>query len=144
MQGYKDLSVKGTSHRKNRRTATALWAKARRLAHKGMLIAFYLPILIVCGFVSKTSSIWVKVILFITIAYIIAPFDVVPNATPFVGYSDDIIARTTAIRALKKCITPEATTKARKWFVQRKRRSISVAKKTTRMGNHTLTSGIKA
>lgn len=144
MQGYKDLAVKGTSHRKNRRTTTALWAKTRRLAHKGILMAFYLPILIVFGFVSKTSTIWVKVILFITIGYIIAPFDVVPNATPFVGFSDDIIARTTAIRALKRCITPEATTKARKWFVRRKRHSISVVKKTTKMGNHTLTSGVKA
>lgn len=144
MQSHKDLAVKDTAHSKNRRTISALWAKARKLAHKSMLMAFYLPILFVCGFVSKTSPIWVKVILFITIVYIIAPFDVVPNATPFVGFSDDIIARTTAIRALKRCITPEATTKARKWFVRRKRHSISVVKKTTKMGNHTLTSGVKA
>lgn len=121
MQGYKNLAVKGVSHRKNRRTTTALWANARRLTHKGMLKAFYFPILIVCGFMSKTSPIWVKVILFITIAYIIAPFDVVPNATPFVGFSDDIIARTTAIRALKKCITPEATINAHRWYIRRKR-----------------------
>lgn len=96
--------------------------KARRLVCKSKTKLVFFVAIIICGFVSKASPLRTKVILVVALLFIVSPFEVVPNATPFVGFTDDIFVRMTVMNTLRKFFTTENSIKARRWFVQRQRR----------------------
>ena len=100
--------------------------KARRLVHKSKVKLVFFVVVIICGLVSKTSPLRAKVILAVALLFILFPFEVIPNATPFVGFTDDIFVRMTAVNTLRKFFTAENSTKVRRWFVQKQRRRQSL------------------
>lgn len=100
--------------------------KARRMIHKIKMKLVFFVVILICGFSSKASPLRAKVILIVTLLFIVCPFEVIPNVTPYVGFTDDIFVRMTALNALRKFFTIENSIKARRWLLKRQRRKLSL------------------
>ena len=61
-----------------------------------------------------------RAIIYGALGYFILPVDLIPDAMPIVGFSDDMAAVIAALNAIKGNITPEAKSRARerlgRWF----------------------------
>lgn len=61
-----------------------------------------------------------RAIIYGALGYFILPVDLIPDAMPIVGFSDDMTAVIAALNAIKGNITPEAKSRARerlgRWF----------------------------
>ena len=61
-----------------------------------------------------------RAIIYGALGYFILPVDLIPDAMPLVGFSDDMAAVIAALNAIKGNITPEAKARARerlvRWF----------------------------
>lgn len=86
------------------------WPKAKRLAGKvpfvKTAVAMYYCTL------DRNTPIWAKGIAFAALAYVINPFDIMPDAIPILGFTDDAAAIAAAIAALDKHMTDEHTQRA--------------------------------
>lgn len=58
-----------------------------------------------------------KAIIFAALGYFICPIDLVPDAIPIVGFSDDLTALASACMAVAKNITPEIKSRAKINFI---------------------------
>ena len=56
----------------------------------------------------------VRISLMAALAYLIMPFDLFPDFTPLVGFSDDYVALTAVLSIWSKYMTPSIRTKAEK------------------------------
>ena len=126
MRDSKDFVANGTTDVTSYGPTNTFARKARRLVHKSKVKLVFFVVVIICGLVSKTSPLRAKVILAVALPFIVCPFEVVPNATPFIGFTDDIFVRMTVMNTLRKFFTTDNSIKARKWFVQRQRRRKSI------------------
>ena len=68
---------------------------------------------------------WAKTVIYGALGYFIAPLDAVPDFTPIVGYSDDLLILSAAVATVALHITPEVRAQARhrldRWFAVRVR-----------------------
>lgn len=89
------------------------WSKLKRSAGKiGKETVFYILVLYYV-MMDKKTPLKYKAIIAGALGYLILPLDVVPDAIPFIGFSDDAAAIVAAYKAIVNCITPEIETKAR-------------------------------
>ena len=126
MRDSKDFVANGTTDVTSYGPTNTFARKARRIVHKGKTKFVFFVAIIICGLVSKTSPLRAKVMLAVALLFIMCPFEVIPNATPLVGFTDDIFVRMTAVNTLRKFFTAENSTKVRRWFVQKQRRRQSL------------------
>lgn len=126
MRDSKDFVANGTTDVSSNRPVNTFARRARRLFHKSKVKLVFFVVIIICGFASKASPLRAKVILAVALLFIVCPFEVVPNATPFIGFTDDIFVRMTVMNTLRKFFTTENSIKARRWFVQRQRQKRSL------------------
>lgn len=99
---------------------TRFWDKLRTAAvHAGAAVVY--PALLLY-YVLKDGAVPARMKLYIigALGYLILPVDLIPDAIPFFGYTDDLAAIIAAYKLIKNSVTPEmrdrARAKAADWF----------------------------
>ena len=125
MRDSKDFVVNGTSDSAEFSNPAycsddAFWTKVKRFAKKAGAKVIYLALALYYALVSPNTPGWARAAIVSALAYFICPIDLVSDAIPVVGYTDDLAALTAAYEAVKVCVIPEvvakAKVKAREWF----------------------------
>lgn len=66
------------------------------------------------------TPLWAKMVIYSSLAYFVLPTDLIPDFTPFAGYSDDLGTILSALATVALAITPEVKESARQtaqvWF----------------------------
>ncbi len=99
---------------------TAMWEKIANVAKKAGVKVVYGVLLLYYVAIDPNTSTADKAKIYGAIGYFILPLDLVPDAIPMVGYTDDLAAITWALKAVWDNITPDIHSKARRklteWF----------------------------
>lgn len=99
-----------------------LWTKISRVAQKAGIKVIYLALLFFYVLKSGTTAKKDRSIILGALGYFILPIDLIPDALPVVGFSDDLAALVAVYVAMRHSITPEIEMQARarlqKWFPQ--------------------------
>lgn len=101
-----------------------LWSKIKSVAKKAGSKTIYMVLLLHYVLKSPDVSIKEKAKIYGALGYFILPIDLIPDAIPFVGYSDDITALASILHSVWKNVTPEikqqAQQKLKDWFDNKK------------------------
>lgn len=96
------------------------WGKLKKYSKRIGSEAVYYSLLLYYMMVSPKTPLLNKVYIAGALGYLIFPLDFIPDAIPFLGYSDDLAALMTVYKKVKGSITPEIESKARQklsdWF----------------------------
>lgn len=99
---------------------SGLWSKIKSVAKKVGSKTIYMVLLLHYVLKSPDVSIKEKAKIYGALGYFILPIDLIPDAIPFVGYSDDITALASILHSVWKNVTPEikqqAQQKLKDWF----------------------------
>ena len=94
--------------------------KLKRFAKKAGLKTVYATLLLYYVLLSKQVSVKEKTLIIGALGYLILPLDLIPDAIPLAGFTDDFTALLTAIHSIRVHITPEVEQQARlklqTWF----------------------------
>lgn len=97
-----------------------LWEKIMNFAKKAGIKVIYLVLVLYYTASAETTSISNKGIIYGALGYFILPIDLIPDAIPVVGFSDDLAALVACVAVVASCITPEIKKKAEdkltEWF----------------------------
>ena len=61
---------------------------------------------------APNTPLWCRTVILGSLGYFISLIDGIPDLTPFLGYSDDIVILSAAVATLSQHITPEISLKA--------------------------------
>ncbi len=96
------------------------WDKIKKYAKKAGLKVIYLALVLFYTANAETTPLSKKGIIYGALGYFILPIDLIPDAIPVVGFSDDLAALVGCVAAVASCITPEikrqAEGKLTAWF----------------------------
>lgn len=97
-----------------------LWGKIGKVAKAAGVKLIYLVLLFYYVLKSPFVSTKDKSLIYGALGYFILPIDLIPDAIPMVGFSDDLAALIAVYAAMKRSITPAIEMQARerlaKWF----------------------------
>ena len=97
-----------------------LWDKVKDVAKKAGIQVIYLALLLFYTATSDQTPAKKKAIIFGALGYFILPLDLIPDAIPVVGFSDDLTALFACVKTVYECITPaikqQAKVKLCEWF----------------------------
>lgn len=93
-------------------TEEGFWSKIKKLAIKAGGKVLYYALLLFYTAIAPTTPMAKKSIIFGALGYLILPLDLIPDALPLVGFSDDLGALIACVKAVTSCITPELEAKA--------------------------------
>lgn len=97
-----------------------LWDKIKDVAKKAGVKVIYLALLLYYTATADTTSVAQKAIIYGALGYFILPIDLIPDALPVVGFTDDLAALIACAKTVADCITPEikkqAIEKLKDWF----------------------------
>lgn len=96
------------------------WGKVPKVAKKAGVKVIYLVLLFYYVLKSPYTDKTDRTLIYGALGYFILPIDIVPDAIPMVGFSDDLAALVALYIAIRRSITPEieaqAKAKLEKWF----------------------------
>lgn len=96
------------------------WDKVKDVAKVAGAKVVYYALLLFYTATSKSTPTQAKVLIYSAIGYFILPVDLIPDAIPFIGFSDDLAALVACYNAVKDNITPtiekQAQRKLKDWF----------------------------
>ncbi|MDO5442328.1 MAG: YkvA family protein [Bacteroidia bacterium] len=97
-----------------------LWGKVSKVAQKAGVKVIYLALLFYYVLKDPMVTRKDKSLIYGALGYFILPVDLIPDAIPVVGFSDDLAALVAVYVAMKRSITPaieaQAKEKLSKWF----------------------------
>jgi len=97
-----------------------LWRKIAKYAKKIGVKSVYSALLMFYAYRRKDTPKWAKRIITGALAYFIAPLDLIPDLTPFLGFTDDLGILGFGMVAVAAYINDEVRAKSReqltKWF----------------------------
>lgn len=97
-----------------------LWEKVKSVAKKAGLKVIYLALVLYYTATAATTPTDKKAIIYGALGYFILPIDLIPDAIPVVGFSDDFAALLWCVATVASCVTPEIKTQAESkltdWF----------------------------
>lgn len=97
-----------------------LWDKLKAVGKKAGLKVIYLVLVLYYTVSADSTPVTKKSIIYGALGYFILPIDLVPDAIPVVGFSDDLTALVACVAAVSMCITPaikaQAEAKLKTWF----------------------------
>lgn len=101
-------------------TENKLWKKISQYALKAGTKTIYTALLMWFAFKRKDTPAWAKRVIMGVLAYFVAPFDMIPDLTPFIGFTDDLGVLSIGLVTIAAYINDDIRTKARtqltKWF----------------------------
>lgn len=97
-----------------------LWDKMKSVFRKAGIKVIYLALVLYYTVNAESTPTAKKGIIYGALGYFILPIDLIPDAIPIAGFSDDLAALVACVAAVSMCITPEikaqAETKLKDWF----------------------------
>lgn len=101
-------------------TETKLWSKITNYAQKAGIKVIYSVLLMWYAYQRKDSPPWAKRIILGSLAYFISPIDLIPDLTPFLGFTDDLGVLGMGLVAIAAYVNEDVRKNARKklnkWF----------------------------
>jgi uncharacterized membrane protein YkvA (DUF1232 family) len=98
----------------------SFWDKLRKSGVKAGREVFEKALILYYVMDDPDVPTWAKVTAGSALAYLVMPFDAIPDAIPVVGFSDDLVAIVSALATIAACITKEHRAKAKakteEWF----------------------------
>ena len=91
----------------------SFWQKVKRYCKdigKGSLESVFR---LYCALDSEKCSAADRAIIYGALAYLVSPIDLIPDLTPFIGYTDDMALITAALSSVVSCIDSSVKAKAR-------------------------------
>ncbi len=99
---------------------SGFWKKVKKVAMKAGAKVIYVALILYYELSDPNVSPKEKAIIIGALGYFILPIDLIPDAIPVVGYTDDLAALVAAYQYVKVHLTPEvrfrAQEKMRDWF----------------------------
>jgi uncharacterized membrane protein YkvA (DUF1232 family) len=96
------------------------WNTVQSYAKKIGVQSVYSSLLLFYAFKRKETPTWAKNIIIGVLGYLIAPIDLLPDLTPFIGYTDDLGVLGIGLVAIASYINDsvkiQAKTKLKNWF----------------------------
>jgi uncharacterized membrane protein YkvA (DUF1232 family) len=96
------------------------WNTVQSYAKKIGVQSVYSSLLLFYAFKRKETPAWAKNIIIGVLGYLIAPIDLIPDLTPFIGYTDDLGVLGIGLVAIASYINDsvklQAKTKLKVWF----------------------------
>lgn len=96
------------------------WNTVQSYAKKIGIQAVYSSLLLFYAFKRKETPAWAKNIIIGVLGYLIAPIDLLPDLTPFIGYTDDLGVLGIGLVAIASYVNDsvklQAKTKLKDWF----------------------------
>lgn len=96
------------------------WGKIKKYAKKAGREVIEKALWLYYAAQNPNTPIWAKTTIYGALAYFVSPVDVIPDITPFVGYTDDIGVLMGAVATVSAYITADVKNKASKklsdWF----------------------------
>jgi uncharacterized membrane protein YkvA (DUF1232 family) len=96
------------------------WNTVQSYAKKIGVQSVYSSLLLFYAFKRKETPTWAKNIIIGVLGYLIAPIDLIPDLTPFIGYTDDLGVLGIGLVAIASYINDsvklQAKTKLKLWF----------------------------
>lgn len=89
------------------------WAKLRRFATSVGSRGLYTALLLYFAYQRKDTPSWAKRIVLGTLGYLVAPFDALPDLSPFIGFTDDIGVLSFGLVTIAAYVNDEVKSKAR-------------------------------
>lgn len=106
-----------------------LWDKVMKVAKVAGIKVIYYALLLFYTAQAPTTTMKQKGIIYGALGYFILPIDLIPDAIPVVGFSDDLAALYFCIKAVAASLTPEikaqAEARLHDWFGDYDKREIS-------------------
>ena len=104
------------------------WNKVRKVAGKAGAKVIYVALILYYELTDPNVSPKEKAIIIGALGYFILPLDLIPDAIPVLGFTDDLAALMAAYGYVKGHLTPEVRTRAlyklREWFPDERRDSV--------------------
>jgi uncharacterized membrane protein YkvA (DUF1232 family) len=101
-------------------TAEKLWSKITNYAQKAGIKVVYSVLLMWYAYQRKDTPSWAKRIILGALAYFVSPIDMVPDLTPFLGFTDDLGVLGIGLVAIAAYVNDDVRKNARerlnKWF----------------------------
>lgn len=114
------MMMKATNH-KNSFSESKLWNKITQFGKQIGSQGVYSALLLFYAYKRTDTPRWAKNIIIGVVGYFIAPIDVIPDLTPFLGYTDDIKLLAVAVGTLGAYINvdvkEQAKDKLRSWNI---------------------------
>ena len=96
------------------------WVKIKKYGKTAGAKVVYNALKLYYAAASKETPVGIKALIYGALGYFIFPVDLIPDIMPVVGFTDDLIALTTAIASASAYITPAVKKKAKDkledWF----------------------------
>ncbi|MFN6062584.1 MAG: YkvA family protein [Bacteroidota bacterium] len=96
------------------------WNTVQSYAKKIGVQSVYSSLLLFYAFKRKETPTWAKNIIIGVLGYLIAPIDLIPDLTPFIGYTDDLGVLGIGLVAIASYVNDsvklQAKTKLKVWF----------------------------
>ncbi len=97
-----------------------LWTTLGKAARQIGLKSVYSVLLLFYAYRRKETPVWAKNIVLGTLGYLLTPFDMLPDLTPLIGYTDDIGILSFGLVTIAAYVNNEVRVQARKklstWF----------------------------
>lgn len=97
-----------------------LWDKMKSVFKKAGIKVIYLALVLYYTVSADSTPTAKKGIIYGALGYFILPIDLIPDAIPVVGFSDDLAALVACVSVVSMCITPaikqQAEDKLKDWF----------------------------
>lgn len=94
-------------------TEEKLFDKILKVAKKAGIKVIYAALLLYYALMSNHFPAKEKAIILGALGYFILPLDLIPDAIPLAGFTDDLLALVFAVRTVYNHITPEEVNKAK-------------------------------
>lgn len=99
---------------------SSFWNTVQSYSKKIGIKSVYAALLLFYAFKRKETPTWAKNIIIGVLGYLIAPIDLLPDLTPFIGYTDDLGVLGVGLVAIASYVNEEAKSQAksklRDWF----------------------------
>lgn len=101
-------------------SSRSFWAKCVKLVKKTGIKLLYTALLLYYTLQKPNVPKWAKRVVYGALGYFIMPFDAIPDALPFIGFSDDLGVMLAALAVIgvyiDKDIKSKAAHKLSEWF----------------------------
>lgn len=99
---------------------SSFWNTVQSYSKKIGIKSVYAALLLFYAFKRKETPTWAKNIIIGVLGYLIAPIDLLPDLTPFIGYTDDLGVLGVGLVAIasyvNEVVKSQAKSKLRDWF----------------------------
>ena len=113
-------------------SAENFWAKVKSVAKKAGAKVIYVALILYYELTDPDIDAKEKAVIIGALGYFILPIDLIPDAIPVAGFTDDLAALLAAYKFVQHNITPEVEAKAKaklaEWFGDVEEREIIIEK----------------